>query len=545
MPADVYVTNVETVVPEGVFIYSQTDLKGRITVANQAFADMCGYTVEEMLGKPHNIIRHPDMPKAAFADLWKSMKAGRPWQGIVKNRRKDGGFYWVVANASPIRENGQITGYQSIRLRPSRQQIEAASAVYKRIQDGDKSLRVDEGRAVKVRSALSMRRHSYDYQIGQLALLTLVAAGIGGIGLFVALPFALRVVAAALFAFSGFKSLYMLLHFLPQLKRYVDQTHDYMDEVLNTGNLRLRCTADREDAIGAIGRKQQLLNSWMQASIQSVSDAVGNVQQAATVVSTSIHEIGQAANSQNVATASVAAATTELGLTIREVSQHLHSTESSVSESGRRATQGAGVSEKARAEIHALEGAIRTAASEVEQLGESTAEVGQIAAAIREIADQTNLLALNASIEAARAGDAGKGFAVVANEVRRLADRTTKATASIDGLILKIRQDTDRAISGMRTGSSQVGEGLELVREAHEALNGINELMGGAVRMVTEIAAASSQQTDAMNDIGHNISHVAAMTEQSLGVVENTTEQIDQLLPMVGRVQHAVHQFVV
>jgi len=545
MSADVYVTNIETAVPEGLFIYSQTDLKGRITIANKAFADMSGYRVEEMVGKAHNLVRHPDMPKEAFADMWTSLKAGRPWRGVVKNRRKDGGYYWVVAMVSPVRDGGEVVGYQSIRHRPSRQQVEAASAAYKRIQGGDKSIRVEEGRVVRVRSALAQRGLAYDFQILQAALLGVASAAVGMVSLVAGIPLAFRILAAAVLGLGGLHGLYMLGYFLPKLRNYVKETNRYLDEVLSTGNLRLRCEEERDDAIGAIGRKQRLLNGWMQSSIQSVGDAVLHVERAALVVSTSIHEIGQAAQSQTQATASVAAATTELGLTIREVSQHLYSTETTVSESGRRATDGASVSQRARKEIHALENAIRNAAGEVEQLGESTAQVGQIAATIREIADQTNLLALNASIEAARAGEAGRGFAVVANEVRRLADRTTKATADIDGLIVKIGQDTDRAIGGMRTGSSQVGEGLGLVCEAHEALNGINDLMGGAVRMVSEIATASSQQTDAMNDIGSNISHVAAMTEQSLGVVRSTTEQIDELVPMVGRVRNAVEQFVV
>jgi len=117
------VTQQETIIPDGVFIYSRTDLKGQITEANRAFADISGYTQDEMVGQPHNMIRHPDMPKEAFADMWRSLKAGRPWQGVVKNRRKDGGFYWVIANVSPVRENGQIVGYQSLRNRPARAQI--------------------------------------------------------------------------------------------------------------------------------------------------------------------------------------------------------------------------------------------------------------------------------------------------------------------------------------------------------------------------------------------------------------------------------------
>jgi methyl-accepting chemotaxis protein len=181
----------------------------------------------------------------------------------------------------------------------------------------------------------------------------------------------------------------------------------------------------------------------------------------------------------------------------------------------------------------------------VEALGTTSAEVGQIAGAIREIADQTNLLALNASIEAARAGEAGRGFAVVATEVRNLADRTMKATANIDALIVKIKGDSERAIKGMRTGEAQVSESVTMVQSAKEALTGINGLMGDAVRRVTEIANSSSQQTEAMNEISRNITQVASMTEQNEAVVRRTTELMKILDPMVGRVQKAVLQYQV
>jgi aerotaxis receptor len=228
---------------------------------------------------------------------------------------------------------------------------------------------------------------------------------------------------------------------------------------------------------------------------------------------------------------------------VREVSEHLRSTEGTVSQSGEKATEGAGVSERASEQIHALAAAIKGASAEVEALGTSSAEVGQIAGVIREIADQTNLLALNASIEAARAGQAGRGFAVVATEVRNLADRTMKATANIDGLIVKIKADSERAIKGMRTGEAQVNESVTKVQEAKEALVGINSLMGDAVRRVTEIANSSSQQTEAMNEISRNITQVAAMTEQNEAVVRRTTELMKVLNPMVGRVQKAVMQY--
>jgi len=179
----------------------------------------------------------------------------------------------------------------------------------------------------------------------------------------------------------------------------------------------------------------------------------------------------------------------------------------------------------------------------VEALGTSSAEVGAIAGVIREIANQTNLLALNASIEAARAGEAGRGFAVVANEVRSLADRTMKATAKIDALIGTIQGDSDRAISGMRAGATQVTSGVALVQEAQGTLTSINELMTEAVRRVSEISASSSQQTEAMNEISSNISHVAAMTAQNVDTVQQTTAMIGDLTPMIDRVKQAVEQY--
>lgn len=128
MRNDFVVTDTETIVPDGVFIYSRTDLRGMIVEANEAVAEISGYRQDRMAGQPHNLVRHPDMPQEAFSDLWRTLKSGRPWRGLVKNRRSDSGFYWMVANGSPVSENGKVIGYQSIRSKPSREQIEAADA---------------------------------------------------------------------------------------------------------------------------------------------------------------------------------------------------------------------------------------------------------------------------------------------------------------------------------------------------------------------------------------------------------------------------------
>ena len=539
----VHTTNVETFVPEGVYIYSQTDLKGRITEANTAFAEISGYPVDEMIGKAHNLVRHPDMPREAFADLWTSLNAGRPWQGVVKNRRKDGGFYWVIANASPVREDGKIVGYQSIRFKPTREQIAGATEAYRRIREGDRSLKVVEGRAVRVRSAW-LRWAAAVMHIGAGLTLAIAASVLGFAILFAAGPHpALVHVGEAVFGFSALAALFGLAWTLPRQRRDLKAVETYLDSVLASGDLTRRCSLTGEDGVAAIAHKLNLYNSWVQATVLSVSDAVIHVENGTQEVYHGVMEIDQAANSQGAASSSVAAAAAELGLTIREVSDHLHNTETTVSRTGEKATEGADVTEQASKQIHALAAAIKGASAEVEALGTTSAEVGQIAGVIREIADQTNLLALNASIEAARAGEAGRGFAVVANEVRNLADRTMKATANIDALIVKIKGDSERAINGMRIGQAQVGESVIKVQAAKETLNGINALMSEAVRRVTEIANSSTQQTEAMNEISRNITEVASMTEQNSAVVRRTTGLMKVLDPMVGRVRKAVLQY--
>ncbi len=149
MRTNLPVTNVEYELKEGSSIVSKTDPKGLITYVNPDFIEASGFTEKELLGHPHNLVRHPDMPVEAFDDLWRTLKAGRPWTGLVKNRRKDGGFYWVIANATPIFEGGNCVGYMSVRSKPTRAQIEAHEAAYRLFREGKQGgLRILEGKAV-------------------------------------------------------------------------------------------------------------------------------------------------------------------------------------------------------------------------------------------------------------------------------------------------------------------------------------------------------------------------------------------------------------
>ncbi len=136
MKKNLPVTQQEKPFPKGQYLVSKTDLKGAITYVNDAFVEISGFSREEMLGKNHNVVRHPDMPPQAFEDLWRTVKSGLPWRGLVKNRCKDGDHYWVDAFVVPVRENDQVVGYMSVRSEPSRAAVTQAEAQYGKLMQG-------------------------------------------------------------------------------------------------------------------------------------------------------------------------------------------------------------------------------------------------------------------------------------------------------------------------------------------------------------------------------------------------------------------------
>jgi len=173
MRSNLPVTTVEYPISDDTLIASSTDTKGRLTYVNDQFVEASGFTEAELMGQPHNIIRHPDMPAEAFENLWTTLQAGKPWTGAVKNRRKNGDFYWVLATASPVRENGQIAGYTSIRTRLPADQRAEAEQVYG-------LLRAKKARGYRIDAGIIRRRSPLDRlaiftQTLRARLLTLVA----------------------------------------------------------------------------------------------------------------------------------------------------------------------------------------------------------------------------------------------------------------------------------------------------------------------------------------------------------------------------------
>jgi methyl-accepting chemotaxis protein/aerotaxis receptor len=181
------ITNTEIELEEGRPLVSRTDAGGRITFVNQAFIDISGFEESELIGQPHNIVRHPHMPKEAFADLWRAIKSGNTWSGLVMNRTKLGDYYWVRANVSATYEGDQISGYISIRSKPSRAEVEAATAAYAKFRNGQAAgLAIEDGEVVRTSASHKLAARFQDFRveifsaIGLLIFSMLLALGSGG-----------------------------------------------------------------------------------------------------------------------------------------------------------------------------------------------------------------------------------------------------------------------------------------------------------------------------------------------------------------------------
>jgi aerotaxis receptor len=275
------VTEIEYSVSDETLIVSKTDLKGKLTYFNEDFLAAAGFTSAELMGQPHNIVRHPDMPPEAFDNLWDTLKAGKPWLGAVKNRRKNGDFYWVLATASPIRENGQVTGFTSIRTKLPVDQRKLAEEVYAAIRDKKShGYRIDAG-IIRRRSLLD--RFSVFTKTLKARLVTMMsvqalfmlALGIGGAlwanGSASMILSLLAVVGAAIGGFVGLATMRAIQGPMQQLNdTLVNLVQDKMDN---------RIVIARDDEIGEALRNLQTV----QTIIRFSRDEVQAVQRRAEV----------------------------------------------------------------------------------------------------------------------------------------------------------------------------------------------------------------------------------------------------------------------
>ncbi len=524
MRVNLPVTNTEHHLPEGQTIVSRTDLKGRITYVNSPFIEISGFTEEELLGKAHNIVRHPDMPPEAFQDLWDTLKVGKPWRGLVKNRCKNGDYYWVEANASPIYENGTVTGYVSMRTRPDRGEVEAAEAIYRLVREGKaRGLRIKEGRVV----------HTGIRGIPD----TIRGIGIGTrFGLAFAAVFALAVGATVL-AQHGYSqglsaSSAMFLVGAPVSGLLLAA---WIWRALTrsiVGPLRHAISLSQAIAGGDLTHRMDATASGeLRLLLQSFKNMLNTLVGIVTDVRNDAMTVSSVARQISSGNADLAGRTQEQASALEETASSMEQMNATVRQNADYAQQADKLSGETRVLAESGAEVVTNAVGSMDAIRDSSKKIADIIGVIDEIAFQTNLLALNAAVEAARAGEQGRGFAVVATEVRNLAQRSAKAAKEIKSLI-------HDSVDKVDLGSEMVDKSGENLAEIVGAVKKVSDV-------ISSIAGASREQSAGIEQVNKAVMQMDQVTQQNASLVEETAAAAKSLEEQAQALENMIAFFKV
>lgn len=497
-------------------LISRTDLRGNITYANPAFVEVSGFTLNELIGQEHNLVRHPDMPEAAYADFWATIQAGGIWSGIVKNRRKNGDHYWVRANVVPIREGERVVGYGSMRVKPSRHEVALAQQAYDSLNRGETRYTVKNG--LVLRRNLPFARFWAglgDTSWGALALEWLAL-----------LVFLVTIIDMAAFDGTWFGQAFHLgalafgfavFALVPWWEHRTSRKHLLALKTFTfqiaAGNLTAELPTDVSGDISRLTGALDSMKKGLLSIVRDVHAGIGQVYPAVASIAHSNEDLATRTDSQAAALQQTAASMEQISTTVHNNTQH--------------AQDASAVARTTVAEVGKASEQMNAVVTRMRQISESSSRMKDIISMIDSIAFQTNILAINASIEAARAGDQGKGFAVVAAEVRSLAARSSDAAKEIEGLV----EHTTR----------EVDDGMHVVTRAEQAIQNVIRAANQVGTLMSEISSATQEQSlgigqisQAVNDMDQTVQHNAMQVQEFAQAVRDLKAQTEFLTHAVA-----------
>jgi len=496
-------------------LVSVTDLDGKIRYVNDAFIEISGFTLEELIGQDHNIVRHPDMPKSAFEDLWKTVRSGVAWRGFVKNRCKNGDHYWVDAFVTPVMKNGKVIGYQSVRSEPSRDSIAKSEALYQKLRNND-SLKLPQ---VKFIHRLTFKSFFNTTSIINLLLLL--------IAIFVSYKNASPTLVSLL-GLSIFMTLLTWWRVSVGLIQSLDHIRLRLREMAS-GDYNQPIELVSMNEVGRILMAVKLLQARSKTVLGQVVKSTRDLIISADQLSDTSSSMRQTMSNQSDHTTQVATAMSEMSSTVDEVSSNAKNASHTTTDAQQTVVDGDVVITDALHSMEAFSLELTHTTKQISTLSSDSEKISEITNVISGIADQTNLLALNAAIEAARAGDHGRGFAVVADEVRGLASRTQDATQEIRTMLEDLSTGIQRSAETIEKNNEEAQNALKKVSSSREIFAQVAQGMELINDMSIHIATAAEEQSLVAVDMSRNIetiSQEALSTEKEANMLQGKASHL-------------------